>query len=386
MPPKDAWSPERYERFREERAEPFRALLARLRARPGGRILDLGCGTGEHTATLHRALAVRLTLGVDRSAEMLAKASARLAPGLAFVRADMSAFTPAASLDLVFSNAALHWLPDHEAVLARWARWLAPDGEIAVQLPANEAHPSQAVAAEIAREPPFRDSLGGFERRSPALSVDAYRRALVTAGLSDAWAEERVFEHSLASPDDLVAWMCGTTLTAYAERLPDALFARFLERYRERLTTVLPRERPLRFPFRRILFGARRPAAPGSLAPRRLFVYGTLLRGGSNHALLGRARFLGRARTAASYRMHDLGGFPAIIPGSGGPITGEVYEIEAATLARLDELERVPNWYRRDILTLADGTHAEAYVHANDLTGHSEVPGGDWNARAGGQG
>src|SRR5687767_4664088 len=109
----DTWRPDQYDRFHGERSAPFRALLARVTRRPLMRVLDLGCGTGEHTATLHAELGARATLGIDRSATMLAKTRDHRAAGLGFVRADIASSAPRAPLELVFSNAALHWLPYH---------------------------------------------------------------------------------------------------------------------------------------------------------------------------------------------------------------------------------------------------------------------------------
>ena len=67
----------------------------------------------------------------------------------------------AATHDLVLANASLHWVPDHAAVLARWAAALAPGGQLAVQVPANADHPSHLVAAEVAATEPFVSAMGG---------------------------------------------------------------------------------------------------------------------------------------------------------------------------------------------------------------------------------
>jgi trans-aconitate 2-methyltransferase len=256
--PTDGWRPAQYERFHEERAAPFRALLGLVARRPGMRVLDLGCGTGEHTAALHAELGARATLGIDLSATMLEKARPRARPGLGFARADAASFAPAVPVDLVFSNAALHWLPDHPALIRRLAGFLAPRGELAVQVPANHRHASHTVAAEVAGEEPFRSALAGYARATPVLSPEEYERALAAAGLAAGCAEELVFEHLLDSRGEVVEWVKGTTLLAYETRLAPELYARFLARYRELLFAVLPDERPFRFPFRRILFSARR--------------------------------------------------------------------------------------------------------------------------------
>ena len=71
---KDVWKPELYAKFRAERSRPFYDLLAMVRTRPGMRVVDLGCGTGELTAEAHKRLQARSTLGIDSSPAMLEKA------------------------------------------------------------------------------------------------------------------------------------------------------------------------------------------------------------------------------------------------------------------------------------------------------------------------
>ena len=80
--PSSDWNPEQYGRFRDERARPFFDLLDLVQPRPGMRVVDLGCGTGELTRELHRRLAARETIGIDNSPAMLAKSAAFAGDGL----------------------------------------------------------------------------------------------------------------------------------------------------------------------------------------------------------------------------------------------------------------------------------------------------------------
>jgi gamma-glutamylaminecyclotransferase len=114
----------------------------------------------------------------------------------------------------------------------------------------------------------------------------------------------------------------------------------------------------------------------------RLFVYGTLMQGEPLHHRLGPARFLGGARTAAAFDLVDLGPYPAAVGGGSTALIGELYEVDPATLDRLDELEGVPGLYRRTTIPLADGTPAEAYLMPRKaLRGRPLIPSGDWRRR-----
>jgi trans-aconitate 2-methyltransferase len=253
----DTWNPEQYERFHAERSRPFFDLLALVRARPGVRVADLGCGTGELTRVLHERLGARETVGIDTSAAMLARAAAHAGGGLRFEPGDIARFGDGAGWDVVFSNAAVHWVADHEALLARLTAALAGGGQLAIQMPANFDHPSHLVAAEVADEPPFRDALDGRpESARNVLAPEAYARLLERLGFAEQHVRLQVYAHRLASRDAVVEWVRGTLLTDYERRMPPALFPAFLARYRERLLPGLEDARPYLFTFKRILLWA----------------------------------------------------------------------------------------------------------------------------------
>src|SRR5689334_21339813 len=131
------WSPEQYERFAAERRQPFTDLLALIEPRPRMRIVDLGCGTGELTRELHESLSAEETVGIDSSETMLLKAGRFEGAMLRFEKGDIETFVSERPYDLIFSNAALHWVPDHEQLLTRLTNLLSMDGQIAIQMPAN---------------------------------------------------------------------------------------------------------------------------------------------------------------------------------------------------------------------------------------------------------
>ncbi len=114
----------------------------------------------------------------------------------------------------------------------------------------------------------------------------------------------------------------------------------------------------------------------------KVFVCGTLRRGGSNHRLLRASRRLGEWVTPKAYRMLDLGAYPGVIDGTDS-IRGEVYAVSPAVLRRLDALEDHPWRYRRRRLDTPWGA-AWIYIHRAPVRRPRRIAGGDWLARRAG--
>jgi trans-aconitate 2-methyltransferase len=253
----DPWNPDRYLRFAAERRLPFDDLVALLRPMAAPRILDLGCGTGELTRELHERTGARETLGLDSSPAMLERAAAHAGRGLSFRLGDAAA-PPEGRYDLLFSNAALHWVPDHESLLPRLAAQVAPGGQLAIQVPHNDHHAAASCARAVAARPEFAGPLGGFVRESPVLPPERYAGLLHRQGFREQRVRIEVYAHLLESREALVEWLRGTTLTDYERRMPKELWPSFLAAYREELAEALPDERPFLFTFRRVLVWGRR--------------------------------------------------------------------------------------------------------------------------------
>jgi trans-aconitate 2-methyltransferase len=254
----DTWQPDTYARFAAERRQPFFDLLDLVAPIPGGRAADLGCGTGELTRELHLRTGAAETLGLDSSEAMLAKAAPFVGDGLRFERGDIADFAPAQPYDLVFSNAAYHWVPDHPRLLERLTRALKPGGQLAFQVPDNFRHPSHRAAEAASAEEPYRSAMGGGAHPRNVLAAEAYASLLNRFGYREQTVRLLVYGHRLESREDVVAWVEGSLLSEYRRRLPSEVYAQFVGRYREILFTMVPDERPYFFTFRRILARARR--------------------------------------------------------------------------------------------------------------------------------
>jgi trans-aconitate 2-methyltransferase len=250
------WDPARYERFKNERSRPFFDLLALAQPAAGGRAVDLGCGTGELTRALHEHLATSETLGIDSSAEMLARSAAFAGEGLRFEPGDIAAFGGAPAWDVIFSNAALHWIGDHPALFARLRDSLRAGGQLAVQVPANHDHPSHRIARAVAAEEPFLSASGGLPP-TPVLAPEEYAAVLQRLGFREQSVRLQVYGHLLAAPDEVIEWVKGTTLTPLRARLDDQAWAGFLARYRQALLPQLEDARPYFYTFKRVLLWAR---------------------------------------------------------------------------------------------------------------------------------
>jgi gamma-glutamylcyclotransferase (GGCT)/AIG2-like uncharacterized protein YtfP len=112
----------------------------------------------------------------------------------------------------------------------------------------------------------------------------------------------------------------------------------------------------------------------------RIFVYGTLMRGEVNAHLLAEARFLGAARTERRYELVDLGEYPALCERGTVSVSGELYEVDEATLTLLDDLEGHPELYRRAPIALEGGVEVQCYVFVatNRPATRRAIASGDW--------
>ena len=131
-----AWDANLYLKFANERTQPAIDLVSRINLANPQRIIDVGCGPGNSTAILRQRWPGAAVAGLDSSPEMIA--AARLAnPEQEWILADAGAWQADAPYDLVFSNATLQWLPDHERIVRRLFDQVAAGGALAFQIPSR---------------------------------------------------------------------------------------------------------------------------------------------------------------------------------------------------------------------------------------------------------
>lgn len=257
------WDPVQYLAFESERSRPALDLLARVPIEAPDRVADLGCGAGNVTRLLRVRWPGADILGVDQSPEMLALA-ARTAEGVSWQQADLATWTPDAPVDVIFSNAALHWVDGHATLLPRLLGCLAPGGWLALQMPRNHERPSHTAAFDlIDAHPAWARRLAPLVRRAPVLAAETYLAMLAPrVSRIDVW--ETDYLHRLEGEDPVLAWTRGTFLSPLLDALDEADRGVFLEAYRRKVREAYPADAAGRTAFRfRRLFIVARQGAPG---------------------------------------------------------------------------------------------------------------------------
>ncbi|MCR8671314.1 methyltransferase domain-containing protein [Agrococcus sp. HG114] len=244
------WAPQQYLAYADERGRPFVELLARVGAAAPARVADLGCGPGNLTRLLTERWPDAHVVGVDASADMLARAAA--IEGVEWQLADAREWSPAAPLDVLVTNATLQWIPGHLELLPRLVGMLAPGGWFAMQVPGNFDQPSHVLRDEVAALPEFAEHTRHVARPA-AHDAATYLAALTALGLEvDAW--ETTYLHVLEGPDAVFEWVRATGARPVLEAMPDALRGEFEDVFRARLREAYPADERGRvvLPFRRV--------------------------------------------------------------------------------------------------------------------------------------
>lgn len=251
------WDPTQYGRFGGPRLRAAAELLAAVRLENPSLVHDIGCGRGE----MARAMADRWpnsrVIGSDLSEAMLDEARAG-GGRVEWPRLDLATWTPEPIHDLLYANAVLHWLTDHEQVFPRLASGVRPGGVLAVQMPQSWPQPSHATFRRVlARTVPHRPELHARFEANWVQAPDTYRELLLEF-FDDIDIWETTYHQVLHGEDPVLEFVKGSLLTAAIGALPDEEYGVFEAAYRQSLRDVYPMntDGTTTFPFSRLFIVA----------------------------------------------------------------------------------------------------------------------------------
>jgi trans-aconitate 2-methyltransferase len=251
-----AWNPDSYNKFKSDRFTPFYDLLALINVKEGMDVIDLGCGTGELTRKLADSLPDSTVLGIDSSLEMLRESKIFENNQVSFQCKSIEEQIGAdKKWDLVFSNAAIQWVENHETLLPKIISSVRAKGQLAIQIPAQHHNISNKILSELADEEPFNTTLQNWKSVSPVLDIDIYARILFENGSKTMTVYEKIYPLILADADALFEWVSGTAMIPYIEKLEDRMRQNFTDSYRRRLQSRFEKS-PIFYPFKRIILEA----------------------------------------------------------------------------------------------------------------------------------
>ena len=228
-----SWDPDQYLRFADLRTRPGLELIARIPDTNPSLVVDLGCGTGALTAVLAERWPQAEVIGIDSSREMIERARSEF-PAIDWQVGDVNTWLPDRPVDVIFSNATLHWIDSHELLVPRLRGHLSDTGVLAVQVPDNWDAPTHRVPATILDEGFWRVEARDALMRD-RLSTPAEYLQWVQPAEVDMW--RTTYFQQMRGEDPVWEWVNGSVLRPVLAEFEDVERERFSavckRRYRE---------------------------------------------------------------------------------------------------------------------------------------------------------
>lgn len=236
------WDSALYLKYEKERTRAARDLLTRIPNFDPLMIFDLGCGPANSTELLAARFPRAALVGVDTSDDMLIVARQRNIPSAQFQKQDIATWRPERRADLIFSNAALQFVRDHDEVIVRLLSFLRPGGWLAVQMPNNTQEMSHALMRMIAADDPWASRLVPIAKTRPMISPpqEYYRLLVPHSSAFEIW--QTTYIHPLEGAKGIVEWFEGSALRPFLEPLSMSERSLFLERYEAELAAAYSRQ------------------------------------------------------------------------------------------------------------------------------------------------
>ncbi|MDL4915841.1 MAG: trans-aconitate 2-methyltransferase [Enterobacterales bacterium endosymbiont of Blomia tropicalis] len=229
------WDPQLYRKFETERTRPAKELLAQITTTDALHVTDLGCGPGNSTELLVAAWPQAQVTGIDTSEAMLTQARERL-PKCDFLYADIQSWHPDTPQNVIYANASLQWLNEHDTLLPHLINQLTAGGTLAIQMPDNLNEPSHRLMREVAAQASWNALIGAQALdRKKLLTAERYYDLLTETGCEvNIW--RTTYYHVMPDISAVISWLKATGLRPFLAPLDDAQQNAFLEAYHEQLS------------------------------------------------------------------------------------------------------------------------------------------------------
>ncbi|MBH51651.1 MAG: trans-aconitate 2-methyltransferase [Chloroflexi bacterium] len=250
------WNPDQYGLYKNERLRPGIDLFEQITIESPKTIYDLGCGTGTLTNLLHNKWPGASVIGVDSSETMLGKANEAY-PDIIWENSQLQNWKPNVNPDIIYTNAALHWIDNHSEIIPGWIKSLNPNGIFAMQVPNNWREPSHSNLAKVVRSGDWNNKLLPKLRELPILSIEEYYDLLnpITSHIN-IW--ETTYIQILEGVNPVLEWLKGTLIPPLLDLLDKKEQLLFIDQYAQ----LVSRDYPIRkdgktiFPFKRLFIVA----------------------------------------------------------------------------------------------------------------------------------
>jgi trans-aconitate 2-methyltransferase len=213
------WDPQQYLQFEHERTQPSIDLVSRILFEDPTTIIDIGCGPGNSTQILRKRWPRADIVGLDKSEKMIERAR-KDHPGQTWITGDASMLETGRQYDIVFSNAAIHWIPDHHLLIPQLFQIVKNNGILAIQVPANNEAPLYKTILNVARSSKWKAFTSECDELITYHNAEYYYNHLVSL-TQDIALWETTYYHILESHQDLVAWYKSTAMKPFLEVLPN---------------------------------------------------------------------------------------------------------------------------------------------------------------------
>ncbi len=252
-----SWNPELYLKFKEQRTQPARDLISRIDLKYPERILDIGCGPGNSSKELKNRWIKAEILGLDSSETMISKAISDY-PGINFVLADATGqLGYLGKFDIIFSNAAVQWMPGIDVLLPNLFSMLIPGGIMAMQIPNPSTMPIQIAVDQASADEKWVNKFNSFHN-GLFLHEPGYYFDILNELSDDINLWETHYHHIMPDHESIIDWYSSTGMKPYLDLLEEDE----KEQFRSKVLDIIRQEYPLQrntnvlFKFRRIFFTA----------------------------------------------------------------------------------------------------------------------------------